>query len=467
MIYSRIKRHLAMMISTVTLLSSCVVLPHNVKADDVWPDGPQINAPCAVAMEVNTGTILYEKNSHEVHYPASITKILTTLLAIENSSLDETVTFSADAVYLNEGDTSHISRDLNEQMTMEECLYGIMLESANECAYAVAEHVGSSLGGDYRTFIDLMNEKAKLLGCTDTHFNNCNGLPDEEHYTSAYDMALISSEAYRNEIFKQITGTKTYTIPPTNKHSDPTYLNNHHCILHPYRQTSDYVNPTCTGGKTGFTKVANSTLVTFAEKNGLKLCVVIMNANSPDHFVDTNTLIEYCFSNFSAYNILENETSIQDSRNKNLGVLNSNGPFVTLDSNAYIVLPNTVEFKAAKFALDENTKDESVASLNYMYAGRSVGKVAIIPTGAEITENYFEKKKEKNDIMIVKIKPVYILFILFMIVLLILMLFGVKKLYDNYYVIRHNMDVKMEQKRRFRTIKRRNRRPKRKDRLFK
>lgn len=466
MIYNRLRKLTALLLTTVMVIGIGISEPAAVNAEENWPGGPQINAPCAIAMEVNTGTVLYEKNSHEVHYPASITKILTTLLAIENSSLDEIVTFSADAVYKNEGDTSHISRDLNEQMTMEQCLYAVMLESANECAYAVAEHVGNSKGGDYRTFIDLMNEKATELGCTDTHFNNCNGLPDEEHYTSAYDMALISSEAYRNEAFRIITGTKSYTIPPTNKHSDPTPLNNHHRILH-YYKSGNYINESCTGGKTGYTRAANSTLVTFAERNGLTLCIVIMNANDPDHFVDTNTLIEYCFSNFGAYNILENEKSIQEGMDKNLGVLNNNGPFVTLDKDAYIVLPNTVDFSAATFALDENTKDESVAALNYSYANRSVGKVEIVPTGAKIEHEYFNKTQNKNEANIVKIKPIYILVCILLIVLLVLMIIGVKKLYDNYYVIRHNLDVKSEQRRRFREIKRRNRRPKRRDRLFK
>lgn len=468
MINNRINKFTAIVMAVITIFGSCFIGSDTVKAEDSWPEGPQINAPCAIAMEVNTGTVLYEKNSHEVHYPASITKILTTLLALENSSLDETVTFSANAVYLNEGDTSHISRDLDEQMSMEQCLYGVMLESANECAYAVAEHVGSSLGGDYRTFIDLMNEKATELGCTDTHFNNCNGLPDEEHYTSAYDMALIGSAAYKNEAFRIITGTKSYSIPPTNKHSDVTYLTNHHCILHPYRKVSSYVNQYCTGGKTGYTTVANSTLVTYAEKNGLALCVVIMNANSPDHFADTNTLIDYCFSNFAAYNIAENEKSIQETKEKNLGVLNTNGPYVTLDTEAYIVLPNAVDFSAAEFALDENPKDNSVASLNYTFAGRSVGKVDIVPTGVTSGKSYFEKKEDNTQqINIVKIKPVYILFVFLMIMALVLMIYGVKKLYDNFYVIRHNMGVKIEQRRRFRTIKRRNRRPRRRDRLFK
>jgi D-alanyl-D-alanine carboxypeptidase len=147
-------------------------------------------------------------------------------------------------------------------MTMEECLYAVMLESANECAYAVAEHVGAKLGGNYQTFIDLMNEKAKELGCTNTHFNNANGLPDEDHWTSARDMALISAEAYKNENFRIIISTPRYVIPPTNKHKDKTYLNNHHEMIHNYK-TDKYLYKYALGGKTGYTQAAGATLVSY------------------------------------------------------------------------------------------------------------------------------------------------------------------------------------------------------------
>ena len=138
---------------------------------------PKIEAPSICVMEISTGTILFERDMDEVNYPASITKIMTALLAIENTKLDEIVTFSQDAVYKNEGDTSHISRDIGEEMTMEECLYGMMLESANECAWAIGEHIG----GTMENFAKMMNDRAESLGCTNTHFQNPNGLPDEDH----------------------------------------------------------------------------------------------------------------------------------------------------------------------------------------------------------------------------------------------------------------------------------------------
>ena len=277
---------------TVTSLFANTV---TARAEESWPGGIDTQSAAAIVMEQETGAILYEKNIHATYYPASITKILTALVALENSSLDEVVTFSKDAVYLNEGDSSHISRDVGEQMTMEQCLYGMLLESANECAYAIAEHVG---GGDVNVFVDMMNQKAAELGCQDSHFNNTNGLPDENHYVSAYDMALISRAAYQNPTFAKIIGTESYQIPPTNTHADPTPLNNHHSMLHPYH-TSRYVYPYCLGGKTGYTRAANSTLVTYAAKDGMTLVCVVLNVTSPGHWIDTTNLFNYCFDNFT------------------------------------------------------------------------------------------------------------------------------------------------------------------------
>lgn len=460
-----IKRAGTFLITACTMIGSIWYSPVEVKADEFWPEGPNIASPNAVVMEVNTGAVLYEKNSHEKHYPASITKILTTYLAVENCELSEHIIFSEDAVYKNEGDTSHIWRDIGEDMTLEQCLYGVMLASANECAYAVAEHIGEMKGGDYRTFIDMMNEKATELGCTDTHFNNANGLPDEEHYTSAYDMALIGSAAYKNENFRIITGTKTYTIPVTNKHDEPTYLSNHHNILH-YYNTDKYINEYCTGGKTGYTVAANSTLVTYAEKDGITLCVVVMNASSPDHYTDTNALIDYCFSNFHALTISDNETTVAENAMKDMGVLNSNDFFATLDGNAYIVLPSTVEFSEATFELDQNASD-SIAKLKYSYAGHDVGSVAIQASGAKVESEFYKDEEPVEDIRVVKIRPIVIVLIVLLIILLGVLFFFGKRLYDNFYVIRHNFEVKKERKDRFREISNKKRKRRRKDRMFK
>ena len=150
------------LIAAFTVMLTCLLsvsIPQRVYAEDYWPEGISVGAEGAIVMDQATGTVLYAKNEHEQLYPASITKVMTALLAIENSEMDETVTFSPESIYNIEAGSSSIARDVGEVMTMEQCLYGLMLESANECAYAIAEHVGSKYGEDgYETFINMMNE---------------------------------------------------------------------------------------------------------------------------------------------------------------------------------------------------------------------------------------------------------------------------------------------------------------------
>ena len=185
---------------------------------------PSIAAVGGIVMDVQSGTVLYEKNINERLYPASITKIMTTLVALENSSLDEEVTFSQNAVQLIEGQgASNIEIVPGEKLSMKDSLYAIMLMSANEVCNGVAEHVA----GTIKKFTKMMNKKAKELGCTGTHFNNTNGLWEENHYTTVHDMALISRAAYQNETFAEITGTKWYKLPKTNKRKAGYTLHNH------------------------------------------------------------------------------------------------------------------------------------------------------------------------------------------------------------------------------------------------
>lgn len=344
-----------------------------------WPAGPKIEAPSAIVMDVGTGTVLYEKGADKKRYPASTTKILTTLVALENSAMDETVTFSKDAVYKNEGDTSHISRDVGEQMTMEQCLYAIMLESANECAYAVAEHVGK---GDYQAFIRMMNERAKELGCTNTNFTNSNGLPDKKHVTTCRDLALMARAAIQNPEFRKITGTTRYKIPPTNKHKEETPLNNHHQMLSAYKGTGNLYEY-CVGGKTGYTGDAKNTLVTFAEKNGMTLVCVVMKCEGGVHYGNTRKLLDYCFDHFALTNVARNETRYDSGASEDTDPLFAAGePFAQIDSDAQIVLPKGAVFADTTVeAKQEQKSGDVLGTLVYSYAGRPVGTADVKLTG--------------------------------------------------------------------------------------
>ena len=445
----------------LTIISAVCLGKMDVKAADYWPDAPETLSPGVILMEESTGTILYEKNSDEAHYPASITKIMTTLLALENGNLSDMVTFSDDAINNTEG--SGIARDYGEQMTLEQCLYGVMLESANECAYAVAEHVG----GTVENFVDMMNAKAKELGCTNTHFANPHGLQDENHYTTAHDMALIAQAAYQNETFRIIIGTKMYTIPPTNKHAEETVLRNHHDMLCTYHNANrKYLYPYCVGGKTGYTATANSTLVTYAEKDGMTLICVVMDTQSPNQFIDTVNLFDYAFDNFQVLNVAENDTDYSAETTVDNGNLDNIEPFVELDKDAVIVLPKTAEFSDTSSSVEYNDSDPEIAgSITYTYAGRNVGKADIKTTGVVVEgyafDNESTEEEEQEAVSTVQVRPIVVVLLIVAVILLGVLLFFLKRFYDNYYIIKHNRAVRRDrkdQKRRIRKKRRRRRR---------
>lgn len=448
------RRITGLILALIGVISRLCIVPADAAV--YWPEGPDTQSPCVIVMEQQTGTVLYEKQADEQHYPASITKIMTALLALENSSMDEVVTFSEDAVYKTEG--SGIWRDIGEKMTMEQCLYALMLNSANECAYAIAEHVA----GTVEAFVDMMNERAKKIGCKNTHFNNPHGLTDPDHYTCCRDMALIAAEAYKNENFRIIIGTARYNIPPTNKHDEITYLQNHNEMLYPYHSRGQYQYEYCTGGKTGYTEAANSTLVTYAEKDGMTLVCVIMNTISPSQWEDSLALYKYYFDNFQVFNIEENETRFEEDE-KNVGALNINADYVDLDRNDVIVLPKTAEFDEAEPEVSYDSEDERVvAKLNYTFAGHEVGSADIVRTGAQIETFAFgnempetETQRASADKRVFRIDAIKILLILLAAAAAGVFIFLMIKFADNFYIIRHKLfgERNFFRKKQYRTIK--------------
>lgn len=369
---------------------SSIAVNASSQDDNIWPKGPSsksISADSAIVMELSTGLILYQKNMNKEHFPASITKILTTLLCLENSSLGETVTFSHDAIYGIERNSSHIGIDVGEKLTMEQCLYGIMLESANEACLGVAEHISGSVS----KFADLMNSKAKELGCKNTHFTNPNGLHNEKHYTSAYDMALIAKAAMENSTFRKITGTKRYTIPPTNKQTETRYMRNHQQMLNPYRYPQ-YEYEYCIGGKTGYTTKALNTLVTYASKDGMDLVCVVMRADSPkarpncNVYTDSINLLNFSFENYRKYTT---ESSTEEKASSplfakyNYLFSKENSP-LQISNNACVVLPFDADYKDASknIIYYDNIKLEDgkniIGNITYTYGGKTVGYSDII-----------------------------------------------------------------------------------------
>lgn len=258
-----------------------------------WPTGPEITSDTGVLMDADTGILLYNKGGDELRYPASITKIMTLLLAVENSSLDDQVTFTETGIRDETWDSGNIGMQLGEVMSMRDCVYALIIKSANEVAAQIAEYVG----GTEQNFIDMMNQRAAEIGCTNTHFANASGLPDENHYSTARDMALIMREALKNKTFKKIIATPTYTIQPTNMNSEARTLHTHHPM---FAEESSYYYKGCIGGKTGFTNDAGSTLVTAVKrKKGTYITVTMKAAELGYAVADSTALFDYAYQNFT------------------------------------------------------------------------------------------------------------------------------------------------------------------------
>lgn len=392
-----------------TTLSSAQVQATSTETvtESTWPNGPSVFAEAAIVMEASTGLILYEKNINQTYYPASITKIMTALIALENSSMSEIVTFSKNAIFDVDLDSSRIGIDVGEQLTMQQCMYSILLESANEVTYAVAEHVAGSVP----EFAKIMTERAKDLGCLNTNFVNPHGLHDSNHYTSAYDMALITREAMKNETFRKIFDTRTYTIPPTNIQSEKRPLRNHHRFV----LQRDYFYDDCIGGKTGFTSVSKYTLVSVAKRGDLELiCVVLREDSNAHQYTDTQKLFDYGFDNFSIYPIadLENTAKLNESplfTRYNALLSEINSPIIT-DEDGYLILPNTASFKDAKkdvtfYSSDPNgtitasTDDQGnkiIGNISYTYQGKYVGSADILFSKEEKLA-LIQNQPEKNN----------------------------------------------------------------------
>lgn len=223
-------------------------------------------------------------------YPASTTKVLSALVAIENSDLSEEVVFTETGTAEVTWESANIGMQVGEILTMEQCLYAMMLASANEVSTQVAEHVGGSV----EQFVEMMNEKARELGCEDSHFANANGWHNEDHYTSAYDMALILQAAIKNETFLTISGTRSYTIPPTNMNGEARNLHNHHAMI----VKGHYYYKGVFAGKTGSTDEAGNTLLTACKKKGVVLICMVMQSQEAAVVDDTAKLFDYGYKKF-------------------------------------------------------------------------------------------------------------------------------------------------------------------------
>ena len=248
---------------------------------------PEVAAEGAVLLNAATGEVLYGKNQDQQFYPASITKVMTALVVLEHCNLNETVTFSETATTNLESGAVALGVSAGDQLTVEQSLYGLLLKSANEIGNGLAEHVSGSVSA----FAELMNAKAKELGCKNTHFANPHGLNNENHKTTPYDMALILRAAVANDTFRKIDTTTSYQFPAIKNAAARTITMGHKMM---YKTDSRYYEGII-GGKTGYTSKAGNTLVTAVERDGVRLIAVVMKAKGT-HYTDTRAMLDYGFA---------------------------------------------------------------------------------------------------------------------------------------------------------------------------
>lgn len=362
-------------------------------AEAEWPSDISISADGGILMDINSGAVLFEKNSHEPYYPASITKILTALIVIENCGLDETVTFSNTAVNTLEPNSSILGARAGDTLSVRDCLYALLLQSANEVANALAEHCAGSMDA----FAEKMNEKAAELGCTDSHFANPSGLNDPNHYVSAYDMALIAKAAFNNPTFVEVDSTTYYDVPAgkLKQYPDGWRYYAHHRMLR--RNDSLYYDGVI-GGKTGYTSLAGNTLVTCAERDGMKLVAVVLNGHQT-HYSDTKALFDYGFKNFKSVPVADQDSTyskVADDLTIS-GIFSGSATRLTVNKNSAVTLPADGSFSDVTSTLDydltDDVPDGAIARIDYQYGDKLVGQAYL---EASVTQGYVPGAVKQN-----------------------------------------------------------------------
>ncbi len=348
-------------------------------------DNLKTYCPSCILIEANTGKILYEKNSNDVRFPASTTKIMTAILTVENCNLDDVATVSHNAVYSIPYDYTHASLKEGEELTIEQLLYALMIPSANDAAIVLAEHISGSV----EEFAKLMNKRAEELGCKNTHFVNPNGIHSKDHTSTSYDLALMGKFAMQNSIIRKIVSTTQFTLSATNKYSKTDRIfNNSNDLLNTY---SKYYYEGTTGVKTGYTGEAGNCIIASAKKNNLEVILVVLGGESTNtglsqRYLDCKTLFDYAFNNYSLKTLNEKNAVLKQitvrgatEETQNLNVL--------IKDKIEIFSENSADLSSLEpeITLDENlmapiSANSAIGKITYNYDGQTYSSDLIAET---------------------------------------------------------------------------------------
>lgn len=383
------------LIVIIAMCSINVATPTKVNGQNTqWPSGPSLVATSAILIDASTGTILYSKKMDKKMYPASITKIMTALLTIENCKMDETVVFSDNAIHSLNYDDANIGCQVGEKMSVKECLYALMLSSANEVATALGEHIS----GSTKEFSKLMNERAKQAGAKHTHFENANGLHNVNHYVTAYDMAMIMRDSLKYPVFREIINSTEYTIKKNNKRKESFASYQRHKMVW---ETSGFYYNGVIGGKTGYTDQAGTTLVTSATRNGMTLITVVLHSNGNNVYHDTAALFDFGFNKFKSVNVSKNDSRFTDNSLPFKSPFTNSKKNIRLDEESNVVIPKNVNFSSLKTNVNFNQTNDSFATITYSLGDKTVGSAKLIYTNKNGIK---ESTKEPETTKVVKDK---------------------------------------------------------------
>lgn len=386
------KRKLAKILCGALVM--CQMFTMTAFAKPEWPKDTGILAEAGSVMDVDSGTMIFGQNSHVEYPPASITKLLTALVVLENvDDLSAKVEFTEYAMMNVEADSGNkLSLVIGDTMTVEDALYALLLQSVNQAANALAEHVAGSMDA----FVEMMNAKLVELGCQESHFENPSGLNGDTQNVSAYDMALIACAAFNNEKLLEISSTESHKIGPIENHPDGYTVKQEHRLVITDDPDSDYYFPEAVAGKTGYLRKAGNTLVTYAEKDGRRLVSVILKGSPRQYFVDGKELLRFGFDNFYNVNIAENETNyVTGDTPVEINGTSYDPEELKIEEGRMITLPEDAVFADVELTLADMPEDhpeDAVGLLQYIYNERKIGQAYLllkngaVQAGAEAVE---------------------------------------------------------------------------------
>lgn len=419
----------AIAISLISALSCItgVFAESNIYMENEELDAPSIKAESAILVDMKTGRVLYSKNADEQRFPASTTKIMTAVLALEYGNLDDTVTASITALSPITNEDSHMGILIGEQFTLEQLLYGMLVYSANDAANVIAAHIG----GTPEHFVELMNQKAQEIGAVNTHFVNAYGIHDDNHYTTAEDMVIMARYAMQNDKFREIVKTPIYKIPATEKYTAERNLPNTNLFLSSYR-SAEFYNKNVTGIKTGSTNAAGYCLVASAEADGTELLTVVFKApNKSAGYTDTKALFDLGFKNYSYTSIAAAGESVHDSKRvKN--AKKDTCVALTVSSDISALLPKDTDLSEA-IQTEEKLpselkapikKGDTLGSIKYLYNGEEIGSAELVALNDVERNNFLFLF---NTLIAVITSPLFLIPAILIVILLIIRHMNIKK----------------------------------------